>query len=173
MEAAAKGLVPQGGASIAQGKSDMAFLRSGYYDPWCKTNDAKPSVNICLELFPGSPVDALFDSFLALWTESFDGLASSRGRKLSALAMCRLLSLPSGVVLQRLGELIVCITGAGSVDRDRPEVKSPGGMVAYNHGWHLSMQEFGASQRAERMVRYAQSTGWSTAGQRGTTVSWR
>jgi hypothetical protein len=69
---------------------------------------------------PGAPPgaaaspDALLSALLDAWTDGFDALASSRARKLCAVAMCRLLALPSPALLDALEPLLVCITGVWS-----------------------------------------------------------
>jgi hypothetical protein len=70
---------------------------------------------------PAGPCDALLSGFLHLWCEGFDSLASSKARKTCALAMSRLLAMPSPAVLHNLDAMLVCITGeeeAGSGGRE-------------------------------------------------------
>ncbi|KAG1675440.1 hypothetical protein FOA52_001738 [Chlamydomonas sp. UWO 241] len=69
---------------------------------------------------PGAPPgaaaspEALLSALLDAWTDGFDSLASTRARKLCAVAMCRLLALPSPALLDALEPLLVCITGVWS-----------------------------------------------------------
>jgi len=61
---------------------------------------------------PGlAPPDALLWSFIDLWTDSFDGLASTRYRKTCALGLCSLLLLPSPAVLACIDSMLVAVTG--------------------------------------------------------------
>ena len=56
-------------------------------------------------------IDSLLCHMIGHWCESFDCLASSHGRKVCALGMCRLMTHPSAVILEFLEALLVCITG--------------------------------------------------------------
>ena len=60
---------------------------------------------------PTGAADALLFCLLQQWCDNFDSLSSSRARKLCAMALCRLLALPSPAILQHLDSLLVCITG--------------------------------------------------------------
>ena len=55
--------------------------------------------------------DSLLRHMISTWCEGFDCLASSHGRKLCALGMCRLMTHPSPVIIEALEALLVCITG--------------------------------------------------------------
>ncbi len=57
-----------------------------------------------------SAPEQLLASFLDLWTEQFDSIALTSARKLSALALCCALALPSKAVLLQLDSMLGHIT---------------------------------------------------------------
>ena len=54
--------------------------------------------------------EAVLLALVDLWLDKFDSIASPHARKLSALALCELLTVPLPQLLQRFDSIVGCLT---------------------------------------------------------------